>query len=201
MCLKVAGLVVQRRAERSVYPVQPKLFFEVARQRLIGVDGFVGMMDLQRLRVDLVHGDVKMLMLLLTMADRDVLVPLEPSRPHRPANDILKLPRGQAPVLWVKRNHEMVALLSLGSLGVMITWPRLPEVAHGALNQQLGQVAATIKYPQEHHLTTAHSKQDTVLTHEHFAIGLEPFSAKLRDNPASSGRSRERADGGIELIP
>ena len=113
MRLKIARLVVQRRTRRSVYPVQPKLFFEIARQRLIGVDGFVGVMDLQRLRVDLIHGDVKMLMLLFTMADRDVLVLLEPSGPHRPAHEVLKLLRRQARVFWVKRNHEMVGLLSL----------------------------------------------------------------------------------------
>jgi hypothetical protein len=54
--------------------VEAKLFFEDARKRPIRMDGFVGVMDLQRLWVDLVHGNVKMLGLLLTVADRDVLV-------------------------------------------------------------------------------------------------------------------------------
>ncbi len=74
MRLKIAGFVAQRRTRRSVYPVEPELFFEDARQRLIRRDGLIRMMDLQRLGVDLVHRDVKMLVLLLTMAHRDVLV-------------------------------------------------------------------------------------------------------------------------------
>jgi hypothetical protein len=46
-------------------------------------------MDLQRLRMDLVHRHVKMLVLLLAMADRDVLVLSEPRRRYGPAHDIL----------------------------------------------------------------------------------------------------------------
>jgi len=41
---------------------------------LIRVDGFVRVMDLQRLWMDLVHRDVKMLVLLLAVAHRDVLM-------------------------------------------------------------------------------------------------------------------------------
>jgi hypothetical protein len=54
--------------------VEPKLFFEDARKRLIRMDGFVGVMDLQRLRMNLVHGNVKMLVFLLAVANGDVLV-------------------------------------------------------------------------------------------------------------------------------
>jgi hypothetical protein len=46
-------------------------------------------MDLQRLRMDLVHRHVKMLVLLLAMADRDVLVLSEPCRSDGPAYDVL----------------------------------------------------------------------------------------------------------------
>jgi len=56
----------------QAYPKPRELFFEDARQRLIRWDGFVGVVDLQRLGVDLVHGEVKMLVFLLTMAHRDV---------------------------------------------------------------------------------------------------------------------------------
>ena len=73
-------------------------------------------MDLQRLRMNLVHRDVKMLVLLLAVPYRDVLVFLEPRRAHGAANHLLELRRGQASVLWVKRNDQMVCLASLGPL-------------------------------------------------------------------------------------
>ena len=56
-------------------PVKPaELFLEPARKCLIRRDGFVGMMDFECLRMNLVHRDVNMFMLLLAMADGDVLV-------------------------------------------------------------------------------------------------------------------------------
>ena len=67
---------------RSVDAVQAKLFFEGARKRLIPVDGFVGVMDLQRLRMNLVHRDVKMLVVLLAVAHGDVLMFLQARRPR-----------------------------------------------------------------------------------------------------------------------
>jgi hypothetical protein len=146
--------------------VQPKLFFEVARQRLIGVDGFVGMADLQRLRVDLVHGDVKVLMFLLAMPNRDVLVPLEPSRPHRPAHDILKLFRGQPSVLWVKRDHEVVGLLSLGP--------------HVALLEQLHDLDRQVSV-----LPTVESIE---IPRQVPSVSLFPFSSKhIRDKLRHTG--------------
>ena len=74
MRLEIAGLVAARKTLRSVYLMQPELFLEDARELLIGVDRFVRVMDLQRLRMNLVHRDVKMLVLLLAMAHRNVLV-------------------------------------------------------------------------------------------------------------------------------
>ena len=47
-------------------------------------------MDLQRLRMDLVHRHVEMLVLLLAMANRDVLVLSEARRPHGPADDVVE---------------------------------------------------------------------------------------------------------------
>ena len=114
MRFKVACLVAMRRAYRSVYSMEPELFFEDVRKRLVGVDGLVGVMDLQRLRVNLVHRNMDVLVLLFTVADRNVLVFSEPRRPHGAANDILELRRAQAPVLWVKRDDEMIRLASLG---------------------------------------------------------------------------------------
>ena len=63
MGLEVTGSVVLRTTSRSLDAVQAKLFFEDPSKRLIRVDGFVGMMDLQRLRIDLVHRDVNVLVL------------------------------------------------------------------------------------------------------------------------------------------
>ena len=74
MRLEVACFVTVGRTPYSVHPVEPKLFFEDARKRLIRVDGFVGVMDLERLRMDLIHRDVNMLVLLLAVAHGDVLV-------------------------------------------------------------------------------------------------------------------------------
>jgi hypothetical protein len=74
MRLEVACFVTVGRTPYSVHPVEPKLFFEDGRKRLIRVDDFVGVMDLERLRMNLVHGNVKMLVFLLAVANRDVLV-------------------------------------------------------------------------------------------------------------------------------
>jgi hypothetical protein len=74
MRLEVARSVAVGRTPRSVHFVEAKLFFEDARKRLIRMDGFVWVMDLQRLRMNLVDRNVKMLMLLFTVAHRDILV-------------------------------------------------------------------------------------------------------------------------------
>ena len=74
MRLEVAGSVAMRTTSHSVDSVQAELFFEDARKRLIRMNGLVGVVDLERLRMDLVHRHVKMLVLLLTVAHRDVLV-------------------------------------------------------------------------------------------------------------------------------
>ena len=74
MRLEVSGSVALQRTPRSVDSVQAELFFEDGRKGLIRVDGFVRVMDLQCLRMNLVHRDVKMLVLLLAVAHRDVLV-------------------------------------------------------------------------------------------------------------------------------
>ena len=102
MRLEVARPVALGTTSRSVDAVEPKLLFEDARKRLKCRNGLVGVMDLQRLGMDLVHRHVKMLVLLLAMADRDVLVLSEPRRRHGPANDVLELrwrsgvgPRGE----------------------------------------------------------------------------------------------------------
>ena len=82
--LEVAGPVALGTTSRSVDAVQPKLLFEDARKRLKRADGLIRVMDLQRLRMDLVDRHVKMLVLLLAMANRDVLVLSEPRRRARP---------------------------------------------------------------------------------------------------------------------
>ena len=112
--LEVAGPVALGTTSRSVDAVEPKLLFEDARKRLKRRNGLVGVMDLQRLGMDLVHRHVKMLVLLLAMADRDVLVLSEPRRLHRPANDVLELRRRQASVLGVKRDDQVIGLVALG---------------------------------------------------------------------------------------
>ena len=112
MRLEVARLVAESGALRAVHPMEPELFLEDARKRLIRMDGLVGVMDFERLRMNLVHRNMDVLVLLFAVADRDVLVFLEPRRPHGPANDVLKLRRRQAPVLRVKRDDEMVGPVS-----------------------------------------------------------------------------------------
>jgi hypothetical protein len=74
MGFEAANSVALRTTSRSVDAVQAELFFEDARKRLIRVDGFVRVMDLQCLRMNLVHRDVKMFVLLLAVAHRDVLM-------------------------------------------------------------------------------------------------------------------------------
>ncbi len=64
---------------------------EDGRKRLIGRDGLVGMMDFQRFRMDLVHGDMKMLVLLLAVANGDVLMLAQPRCLYGPANDVFEL--------------------------------------------------------------------------------------------------------------
>ena len=114
--LEVARPVTPGTTSRSVDAVEPKVFFEDARKRLKRRNGLVGVMDLQRLRMNLVHRDVKMLVLLLAMANRDVLVLSEARRCHGPANDVLQLWGSEAPVGWVKRNDQVVGLVALRSL-------------------------------------------------------------------------------------
>ena len=58
----------------TIDSVQSELLLEDARKRLICRDGFVRVMDLERLRMNLVHRDVNMFMLLLAMADGYVLM-------------------------------------------------------------------------------------------------------------------------------
>ena len=89
--LEVAGTVALGTTSRSVDAVELKLLFEDARQRLKRRNGLIGVMDLQRLWMDLVDRHVKMLVLLLAMANRDVLMLYEPRRAHRPADDVLQL--------------------------------------------------------------------------------------------------------------
>ena len=91
MRLEVARPMALGMTSRSVDAVQPKLLFEDARERLKRRNGLVGVMNLQRLGMNFVHGHVKMLVLLLAMANRDVLVlcealpPLPPGE-RRPAS-------------------------------------------------------------------------------------------------------------------
>ena len=92
MRLEVARPVAQSRALRAVDSSESKLFLEDARKRLIGVDGLVGVMDLERLGMNLAHRDMEMLVLLFAVSDRDVLVFLEPRRLARPGER-----RSQAP--------------------------------------------------------------------------------------------------------
>ena len=114
MRLEVARPMALGMTSRSVDAVQPKLLFEDARKRLKRRNGLVGVMNLQRLGMNLVHGHVKMLVLLLTMANRDVLVLCEPCRRYRPADDVLQLRWRQASVLGVKRDDQVIGLVALG---------------------------------------------------------------------------------------
>ena len=120
MRLEVARPVAQGGALPACHPMEPELFLEDARKRLIRMDGLVGVMDFERLRMNLVHRNMDVLVLLFTVADRDVLVFLESRRPYRAAHDVLQLGGCQAPVLWTERDDEMLGPISLGSLGVMI---------------------------------------------------------------------------------
>ena len=107
------ALVILIKTYSSVQPAKAELFFDGASKPLKHKDGLIGVVDPQRLWMNLVHGHVKMLVLLLAMANRDVLVFLEPGRPHGPADNALEFRRAQAPVLRVKRDDEMVGLVAL----------------------------------------------------------------------------------------
>ncbi len=112
--LEVSGLVVPGTSYGPVHPVKAKLLFEPAGKGLKRGDGLIRMMDSQRLGMNLVHGHVKMLVLLLAMANRDVLVLSEPRRLHRAADDVLELRRREASVLGVKRDDQVIGLVALG---------------------------------------------------------------------------------------
>jgi len=92
-------------------------------------------MDLQCLRMNLVHRNMDVLVLLFTVSHRDELVFLEPRRPYRAAHDVLQLGGCQAPVLWMERDDEMVGPISLGSHIALL------EQLHD-LHRQLGILAS-----------------------------------------------------------
>jgi hypothetical protein len=74
MRLEVARIVILGTTCAPIHPAEVKLLFEGAGNRLKRVNGFVRMVDLERLRMNLVHRHMKMLVLLLAMANRNVLV-------------------------------------------------------------------------------------------------------------------------------
>jgi len=114
--LEVACPVALLAYSRSVDSVQAELFLEHARKYLVRVDGLVGMVDLERLRMNPVHRDVKMLVVLLAVAHGDVLMFLQARRPQGPGNDVSELGGGQASVHWMERDDQVVRLASLRPL-------------------------------------------------------------------------------------
>ena len=114
MRLEVARPVAQSGALGAVDSPESKLFLEDARKRLIGVDGLVRVMDLERLGMNLIHRYMEMLVLLFAVSHRDVLVFLKPRSLDRAAHDVLKLGGRQASILRMERDDEMVGPVFLG---------------------------------------------------------------------------------------
>ena len=90
-----------------------ELVLELARESHEVLDVFPGVMNLERPWMNLVHRNMDVLVLLVTVTGRDVLVICETSGSDRAAYNVGELAIRKRPILRVERDHHVIGLRAL----------------------------------------------------------------------------------------
>jgi hypothetical protein len=111
--LVVARAVCLDSPHAAIDLVKAELLFELCCQELELRNVSERVVDLLRLRMDLVDGDVKMFVLLVAVSDRDVLVLAQPDERHCLANNCSEFCVAKPSVFRVKGDHHVIGLVPL----------------------------------------------------------------------------------------